>query len=202
MAKPSYALTATGTTVTFHIAVVDGYTFYRLFFRRSDSTNMIVSGEAFYNVTEDFTYTVTGLDTETAYTANVYYSTDAATAENIAIGAQTITTSVNTRPSDWAWSTDISKGASVQKYGGSLAPVTAAEWNAFCVRINAFRAYKSLAAYSFTTVSKGTSMTASIINQAITAITAIPGHGTVPTPSNAISAAFWQQLATALNSIV
>lgn len=201
MAIPSYSLTATAKTVTFHIDVTAGYTYYRLFIRRTDSTDMIVSGLPFYDVTEDFAYTVSGLDPNTSYTANVYYSTNSTVAENTPLGAQSITTASNSRPSNWAWTTTIAKGATVQKYGDSLAPITATEWNAFCARINLFREYKSLGVYSFTTVSKGTPMTAKIVNQAITAITAISGHGTLPTPSNAISASFWQQLAAALNAI-
>ena len=201
MDTPSYSLTTTATTVTFHIDVTSGYTYYRLFIRRTDSTDMIVSGQPFYDVTEDFTYTVSGLDPNTSYTSNVYYSTNSTAAENIALGAQSITTANNTRPSNWAWTTTVSKGAAVPKYGESLAPITAAEWNEFCNRINLFREYKSMSLHSFTIVSRGTPMTAAIVNQAITGISAISGHGTLPTPNDAISASFWQQLAAALNAI-
>ena len=201
MAIPSYSLTATSTTVTFHIDVTTGYTYYRLFIRRTDSSDMIVSGLPFYDVMENFAYTVSGLDPNTSYTANVYYSTDSTVAENKPIGAQSITTASNARPSNWAWTTTIAKGATVPKYGESLAPITAVEWNEFCNRINMFREYKAMGVYSFTIVSKGAPMTSAIVNQAITAITAILGHGTLPIPSNAISASFWQQLADALNDI-
>lgn len=199
---PSFSLTATETTVTFHVTYGEGYTYYRLFFRRSDSPgSMLVDGLSFYDVTEDFTYTVYNLTPGTEYAANVYYSTNTTLPENTPLGAQTITTPLNVRPSDWSWTTSIVKGATVPKYGESLAPVTAAEWDLFCSRINTFRAYKGLSAYSFTFVTQGTPMTAVIINQAITAISDIPGHGTLPTPSNAILASFWQELAAALNAI-
>jgi hypothetical protein len=197
---PRYSLTATSTTITFTIAPDGGYTYYRLFLRRSDSTDMIVSGTSVTAVGMPVQYTVYWLEPNTEYTANVYYSTDSTTLENIVMGAQSIKTNESERPSDWEWTTNFVSGASVPKYGESLAPVTAAEWNAFCETINEFREYKSLPAYSFTAVSRGTPMTAANLNQAIIAISAIPGHGTLPTV-NVTSALFWQRLASALNAV-
>lgn len=202
MSTPSYTLTVDGTSVTFHVSVGEGYTYYRLFFRRSDTTTeMILDGLPLTDMTADFTYTVSDLDPETSYTANVRYSTNTTTLEHIAIGAQTVTTGKGSRPSSWSWTTNIVTGATVPKYGGSLAPITASEWNSFCATINRFRKYKSLDEYSFTTVSQGTPMTTAIIYQAISAISGISGHGTLPTPSDAISASFWQRLAAALNAV-
>ena len=203
MATPSYSLTATSTSVTIHVAPAAGYTFYRLFLRRTDDTtgsNMILSSDPHYNVTEPFSVTVTGLSPKTSYTANVYYGPDN-TAATIVIGAQSITTGGEGRPDNFSWTTNVTKGATVPKYGENLAPITADEWISFCSRINQFREYKSLSTYSFTSVSQGTPMTAAIINQAITAISGISGHGTLPTPNDAILASFWQQLAAALNAI-
>lgn len=197
-----YYVTATDTTITFHVSAVDGRKFYRLYWRLASAAKATTKD---FSTTEDFTYTVTGLTPETDYAVNVAHweTSIEVDGENnyILMGTQSIMTEASARPSNWAWTTNVAKGATVPKYGESLAPITAAEWNAFCVRINAFREYKSLSAYSFTTVSRGTDMTAAIINQAVAAITSIPGHGTLPTSSNAISAAFWQQLAAALNAI-
>lgn len=199
---PSFKLDATETTITFDVTTKDGYTYYRLFLREStETTNMILDGLVMADKFGRFTYTVYGLTPGTEYAANVYYSTDETTMENYIIGTQYIKTLERSRPNDWSWSTNIVKGATVPKYGESLAPITAAEWNAFCERINAFRVYKSLSTYSFTTVSSGTPMTLAIVNQAISAISAISGHGTIPTASNAISAYFWQGLESALNAV-
>ena len=201
MLAPSYSLVATAKTVTFYIVPADGYTYYRLFFRRSDSMDMIVSGLAFANVTESFSYVVTDLEPNTEYTANVYFSTDTTDPENIVIGAQTISTKLIGRPANWAWTTTISKGEPIPKYGENIAPITADEWIAFCSSINLFREYKLLEIYSFELVSKGAPITAVIINQAINAISDISGHGDLPTQSNVTAASFWLRLAEALNAI-
>lgn len=203
MAAPSYSVSATDTTVTFTVVPASGYTYYRLFLRLSSSTAMIVDGLGF-TATSAFSYTVSGLSPETEYTVNVRYGTSSANYEGYTIGAQTVTTKASSggsRPSDWSWATIIATGASVPTYGNSLAPVSASEWNAFCDRINEFRAHKNLSAYPFTTVSRGTSVTSAILKQAVTAISAISGHGTLPTVYNVTSASFWQGLAAALNSI-
>lgn len=195
-----FTLSATSTTITFHVTYVTGNPTYRLFYRLASSTE--TTHINLTGITSDFEYTVTGLSPDTAYATNVAYWPGATTESSPTyMGSQTITTETSTRPSDWVWTTNITKGATVPKYGESLAPITAAEWNEFCNRINLFREYKDMGVYSFTTVSKGTPITAAIVNQAITAIKAISGHGTLPTPSNAISASFWQQLANALNAV-
>lgn len=203
MATPSYSLTATSMTVTFHIVPTDGYIFYRLFFRRTDDTtgaNMILSGDPHRDKTEPFSVTVSGLDPNTSYTANVYYGVDNTSAA-IVIGAQTITTSAEGRPSNWSWTTPIAAGNPVPKYRGQLAPITAVEWNAFCERINHFREYKSLKSYTFTTVSPGMTIASSIVWEAIYAISAMAPNQSYPNPDTPIRAMFWIQLAAALNAI-
>lgn len=100
------------------------------------------------------------------------------------------------RPSDWQWWNSIYQGAKIK--------ISADEWNSFCARINEFRAYKGLASYSFTKVSSGNKISASVVNQAVTAISAIPGHGTLPNSvyvGNPIKASFFNSLQTALNGI-
>lgn len=200
---PSYSLSATESSVTFHITPDGGYTYYRLFLRRTDSADMILSGKALTSpLGTPLLYTVNGLEAGTEYTANVYYSTDSTTLENIVMGAQTITTdTVSYRPSDWVWTTNIAQGAAVPQYDGVLAPITAQEWNAFGLKINAFRQYQGLSSYTFTTVTQGAAMTAAIIGEAIEAIDGLSGHGTLPTPYSATLASFWLDLAAALNAV-
>lgn len=203
MAAPSYSVSATDTTVTFTVVPTGGYTYYRLFLRLSSSTAMIVDGLGF-TATSAFSYTVSGLSPETEYTVNVRYGTSSANYEGYTIGAQTVTTKASgsgDRPSDWGWATVIASGAPVPTRAGVLAPVTAAEWNAFCDRINEFRVYKGLEPYSFAAVGSGTSMSRAILSQAAAAIASIPTAGTPPTVYNVTSASFWRGLADALNAV-
>lgn len=100
------------------------------------------------------------------------------------------------RPQNWTW-TGIYQGAPISN-------LTYTQWNGFCNRINAFRKYKSIYEYSFTTVASGTKITAAIVNEAWYAINGISGHGTLPSlvsVGDKITASFFTQLATALNAI-
>lgn len=104
--------------------------------------------------------------------------------------------SKNGRPDDWSWYSTIKTGANIS--------LTAQEWTDFCTRINEFRIYLDLSEYTFITVSRGTKISANIVNQARTAISAIPDHGTLPSAAvsgGAITANFFNTLASALNSI-
>ncbi len=198
---PSYSLSATSDSVTFHVTPGLGYTLYMLYLRpEAEPGNMIVSALPFENVTAPFSYTVEGLSSGTEYSANVYYSTDWDTVEKIQLGAQTITTEGKAKPSKWAWQ-NIATGVSVPKRGEALAPVTATEWNSFCSRINEFRKYKNMSKYSFTSVSSGTAFSATIARQAMTAISEISGHGTLPNKIEPLKAAFWLSLASSLNAV-
>jgi hypothetical protein len=79
----------------------------------------------------------------------------------------------------------------------------ATAWNSFTAQVNAFRAYKGLSAYSFTAVSSGTTFSAAIFNQAVTAINACSPSTTAAsvTAGQAMSIAAFNNLSTALNSI-
>ena len=81
----------------------------------------------------------------------------------------------SSRPENWTWTT--------AKISGNTFNVTATEWNNFCARINAFRAYKSPTLYpavSFTSAVSGQPATATQINQARTAINAMSPPTAVP----------------------
>jgi hypothetical protein len=82
------------------------------------------------------------------------------------------------------------------------------EWNNFTQRINAFRNYKSLSAYSFTTVYAGDGVSATVYNQARNAINDLSayftGGNTVPSTVSSgakIQAIHFTKLRDALNSI-
>lgn len=193
---PKYDLYATSDTVTFVVTPGYGYTYYRLFLVDESTETVVLSGYAYYNMTSTFVHVVEGLNPSTTYRANILYSTSTTVIENYSLGIQRITTEASERPENWAWISTIASGRTVS--------ITAAEWNAFCVRINEFREYKGLSAYSFTTVSKGTKISATICNQAWSAIYAISGHGTMPSAAVAdgpLYASFFTLLASALNSI-
>lgn len=199
----SFYVTATDTTITFHVTAVEGRSYYRLYWRLATET---IAKTADVPTTEDFTYTVTGLTPETEYATNVAHWESTPSSDEdpnyILMGARSITTEAaqSVRPDDWAWA-NVAAGASVPTYNDKLAPVSADEWNSFCARINEFRAYKSMSDYAFTTLTAGTSFSAAIAREAITAIDAISGAGTTPTQIRPLQAAFWLDLAAALNAI-
>lgn len=100
------------------------------------------------------------------------------------------------RPSDWSWT--------YAKVSGSTLTLSASEWNGFCNRINLFRQYKSLSNYSFTTVVSGQDITATIINQATSAISLMSPPTSPPSLTSAgveISAVRFTLLRDSLNSI-
>ena len=143
------------------------------------------------------TKTFTGLSPNTVYyadiqIANAFWIGGSA----ITAGKKFTTLAENARPSDWAWTSTIASGKPIR--------ITAVEWNNFCARINEFRTYRGLTTYSFTTVSKGTTISATIVNQARTAISGITGHGSLPTVASKgseMTASFFNMLKDALNAV-
>ncbi|MBR5235750.1 MAG: hypothetical protein IKW06_00020 [Clostridia bacterium] len=73
------------------------------------------------------------------------------------------------RPSNFSWT--------YSKVQGGAFNLTATEWNNFTAKVNAFREYKYLSAYSFTYAYKGNDFTAAMYNQAVNAIKGISGYG-------------------------
>lgn len=160
---------------------------------------------------QDITYpnttgTITGLTPGSTYQlrANSYYNTVASYSYSSSI----YVTVGYDRPANFAWTTSIASGNAVASFNlatKTICPIKATEWNAFTTRINDFRLYKGLTAYSFTTVSSSTTMTASIMNQAITAISNMSPPTSPPscnTSTNVLSASFYNGLKNSLNSIV
>lgn len=111
--------------------------------------------------------------------------------------------SENSRPANWSWTSTVSKGSKASN--GTVAYLTAKEWNNFTARINEFRTYIGLSTYSFTTVVKGNPMTAAQVNQARTAINAMSPPTAVPSAAvsgQSVTAAFINGLSASLNSII
>ena len=101
------------------------------------------------------------------------------------------------RPTDWTWHSS--------KTAGQAISLTASEWNSFCTKINLFRQYKGLSNYTFTTATSGSVITASIVNQAVNAISNMSPPtsppSTVVSKSSVITASFFNTLRSSLNSI-
>ena len=92
----------------------------------------------------DLTWTFSGIPSDTEVTAyvRVYdYSTD----EQYDYDRTTITTQGPVRPSNWSWTSTVSKGSAIPytRSGDVITckPLTAAEWNSFVDRVAAFRTY-------------------------------------------------------------
>lgn len=142
-------------------------------------------------------YLLTGLQPRTFYELKVYGRNSVGNGDPAELlGNNAFLTG---RPVNWTWSTP--------KVSRQQVNITAVEWNAFCTRINEFRLYRGLTAYSFTTVSRGQQITASIVNQAWTALGTASEMGyTVNRPATAVrgaqmTAAFFNGLVSCLNSI-
>ena len=89
-------------------------------------------------------YTYTGLSAGTSYNLTCYAIDNAINFSSI---SATLAITTLTRPSNFVWSPALSTG---------MNPPTAVQVNALNTRINDFRTYKSLAVYSFTTLTAGT----------------------------------------------
>jgi hypothetical protein len=122
-------------------------------------------------------------------------------------GSSWLTVTVGgSRPTNWAWTTSFVSGGSMTYYSAKKYTVLpASEWNNFTTRINDFRSYKGLSNYSFTTVSAGTTFTATIYNQARNAINDMSPSTTVPSAVTSqvtkVTAYHFTRLRDALNSI-
>lgn len=198
---PNFVLGRTSNSVTAYVTPGNGYTYYELELR--DTSGNIKTTAFDYKVSA-FTYTFTGLLPSTTYYVQLLYGSDKEdTGVEFTAGWQMAITDAPpepTRPSNWSWQ-NIAAGVSVPKSGEALAPTTAAEWNSFCSRINAFRQYKDMSNYSFTSLTSGTAFSSAIARQAMTAISEISGHGTLPDKIEPLKAAFWLSLASSLNAV-
>lgn len=105
-------------------------------------------------------------------------------------------TIVGLKPSTFSWSTT--------KSSNSKFDITATEWNSFTTRINQFRNWKNLSAYSFTYANKGYAFTADMYNEARNSIYAMNPPTTIPAiryKGSSILASDINRLVSSLNSI-
>ena len=197
MASFTYSCTALSVSITVR-GISSGDT-VRFYVRRNPGSAVVVD-EQYRSSGSSLTKTFAGLSASTGYAVNAGVVSGGSTAW---IGAQTFTTpsqsgggDTKTRPNNWYWQSVVSSGATIS--------LSASEWNAFCDRINAFREYAGLSAYYFTSVYRGLPISAAIVNQARDAIAAVNSARGVPArvySGDTISAAFFQNLQSALNSI-
>lgn len=139
-----------------------------------------------------FSFTGLTLGTSYAIRADIYYTGGSVTLNETAATDQ----AAPVRPGNWSWSSTIARDSPVR--------LTAGEWNSFCGKINEFREYRGMSRYSFTSVSRGTNISAAIVNQAHSAIDAISGRGGMPAQAargGVITAEFFNGLRSALNAI-
>lgn len=105
-------------------------------------------------------------------------------------------TITNPKPASFSWSTSkVSKGN---------FNITATEWNSFTKRINDFRNYKNLSAYSFTTAYSGSNFTASMYNQTRDAMVNMASSYSLPPyryTNDEVKASEINQLVSYLNNI-
>lgn len=129
-----------------------------------------------YNLTPDTTYTILGQ----AEIGGQWYSA-------------TSTYGV-TRPSNFSWT--------YPKVQNQEINITAYEWAEFTTRINRFRYWKGLTPYSFSGVSVNTEIYASVVNEAVYAMSAMTSNTPfIVNTGDLITAYFFNSLVSSLNSI-
>lgn len=183
-----YSVGFTDTTATFMVAGIAAGDEIRLFLRPEPATGDMILDDIFYADDTTFWYDIDGLTPDTDYAANVKAGED--------FLGTTYFTTLSRRPTNWSWWSTIASGAEIA--------ITAPEWNAFCERINEFRAYKKRQPYGFSPVSSGTPISAYIVNQGISAISEISNHGSLPEQAysgGTVSAAFFHALSGTLNCV-
>lgn len=185
----SFSVSCGETTITMRVSgLKSGQTVQ--FYVRIDPGSTVYVNSTYTATSSSMTKTFSGLKAGTDYACNVKLD------NKDWIGTQYFTTNkaAKPRPDNWSWYSSI--------YSGDSIGLSALEWNDFTTRINDFRAYKGLSKYSFTRVSRGMNISASIMNEAVAAIKAM--NSSVPNnvySGNNISASFFNNLKNALNNI-
>ena len=185
----SFTVSCGETTVTMRVSGLTKGQSVR-FYVRIDPGSTVYADGTYTATASSMTKTFSGLKAGTKYACNVELD------NKTWIGTKYFTTdsAAIPRPSDWSWHSSI--------YSGGYIKLTATEWNDFTARINDFRTYKGLSKYSFTRVSRGTNISASIVNEATNAIRAMNSVATSNVYSgDNISASFFNSLKNALNNI-
>lgn len=203
-----------GTTVTITIGSMSGnYSFFKIWYR-----NVTDNGDWYYSqVNTTGSHDISGLADGKTYEFKIssFYTTNGTDVEsrdtngNIGFSAA-VTYAINSRPSNWSWSYNIASGQEVYGVvGKNIYIMKATEWNEFTARINAFRNYKSLADYTFTTVYGDTDFTKDIINESLNALRDLDDYftndKTIPSNrsagDNILQASVYTDMRDAMNSI-
>ena len=192
--EPYFEITSyTSTTAWIKVYNLHSGDTVRVFARLYSNSSNTTYDKKVTVTSSTYTVEITDLSPSTKYLVNVQING----ASNPWLGGKSFTTSAAAkRPWDWAWWSTVTKGGKIG--------LTAQEWNEFCGRINEFRIYDGLSAYSFTKVYSGDPISASIVTQARTAISSISGHGTLPSrvySGDMITAYYFNQLVAALNAV-
>ncbi|PLR72331.1 hypothetical protein [Bacillus sp. UMB0728] len=104
------------------------------------------------------------------------------------------------RPENWKWTTAANSNG--HKISGVQFSMLASEWNAFANRINAFRSFKGLSNYNFTSAIRGSDFYFYIFNEANTAIGAMRSTGiSNVTRGSQVYASYFNALMNALNGV-
>jgi len=121
----------------------------------------------------------------------------------VSVGNGSVVFTTENRPTNWTLFT-MTSGSAMPTYLGNPSPCTAIRWNAFTNKINEFRTYKSVSLYTFSTAYIGQNATATLINQARTAISGMSPPTSVPpavSSSGGVLASTLVGLQSSLNSI-
>ena len=187
----SYSISYTQTTLTFTVTGISAGTECAFWLQKTATGEMILSADKATSTGTSLTKSYNVLEPGTAYACN------ARAGENTSLlGRKNFTTPgtpTPTRPADWDWSPFIWSGCPYESLSYTV-------WNQFTARIDAFRKYKGLSEYGFTTAVSGETLLITLFTEAEAAIRAIPGHGTVPT-DRALAMSYFDGLASALNAV-
>lgn len=182
---PSWTATSTATTITTYVT----------FGANTHHVNVYLPGATVPTLTlySNGNVTHTGLTASTPYT--LYIQAWDST-ETYGSGSQSYgVTTAGARPSNFS-------GWGITVAAGQPCTITAAKWNEFTAKVNAFRTYKGLANYGFTTVAPTGTIWYWLANQLVNGIA--PMSGAVPSTvssGDAITAAWLNAVTNALNGI-
>jgi len=183
--SPSWTATATSNSITTYVT----------FGANTHHVNVYLPGAS----TPTLTLYSNGNVTHTGLTANTNYTLYIQawdSTETYGSGSQSyVVKTAGARPSNFS-------GWGITVAAGQPCAITAAKWNEFTAKINAFRVYKGLSNYGFTTAVPGNDIYAWMANQLISGMTGL-GVSLPSTVSSGgdFTAAWLNALTTALNSV-
>lgn len=193
---------STSITATLKYTMSGNWDYIKVWYRQTDTSTWYY--KQFNNPSSSVA--ITGLTSNTTYEikASSFFYVNGTTLESVDY-SPLITITLGGRPDNFSWTSNISKGTKLTVSGTNVIILTAAEWNSFTAKINAFRNYKGYGNYAFTTVSKNTKFTAAIFNEARNAINAMspptPVHSSTTSGVTKIDSWILTKIKDSLNSI-